>query len=77
VEIRYFRKLKIWEKAHYFTQVNEVKRMLNSFIKKLTAQIEIIYVTIYMRGCTRGRGNILECRKSDGIYIPQPWEVTG
>ncbi len=43
--MRDFRELKVWEKAHSLTlqvyrelnqQVNEVKRMLNSFIQKLT-----------------------------------------
>gem|GEM_PF-5512467 len=35
--MRDFRKLKVWEKAHLLQNVNEIKKMLNSFTQQLTA----------------------------------------
>jgi hypothetical protein len=37
--VRDFKQLKVWQKAHRLVldaQVNEVKRMLNAFIQRLT-----------------------------------------
>ena len=39
--MRYFRELN--------QQINEVKRMLNNFIQKLTAQVEILKVVFIMK----------------------------